>query len=134
MKNKLKLIVVSFVCLVGISYSIVSAGTNGLDLWMSGNNNNKVVDIQSQKHSFRKVGDVEVAFFSNSSFRVTSPKGISVLRFLFLLIKDGKTIINANTAETNKIKGIDCQPNNKPIPAINLASPKPIPSIFLKMK
>jgi len=79
MKNNLKLIVVSFVCLIGVSYSLVSAGTNGLDLWMSGNNNNKVVDIQSQKHSFEKAGDVEVAFFSNSSFRITSPKGISVL-------------------------------------------------------
>jgi len=45
MKNNLKLIVVSFVCLIGVSYSLVSAGTNGLDLWMSGNNNNKVVDI-----------------------------------------------------------------------------------------
>ena len=78
MKNKLKLIVASAVCLLGISYSLVFAGTNGLDLWMSGNNNNKLVEIQSQKHSYKTDGNVEVAFFSNSSFRVTSPKGITV--------------------------------------------------------
>ena len=62
MRNRLKLIVVSIVCLLGISYSLVSAGTSGLDLWMSGNNNNKVVNIQSESHSFRKAGDVEVAW------------------------------------------------------------------------
>ena len=49
MRNRLKLIVVSIVCLLGISYSLVSAGTSGLDLWMSGNNNNKVVNIQNEK-------------------------------------------------------------------------------------
>ena len=79
MKNKLKLIIASAVCVVGVCYSLVSAGTNGLDLWMSGSNNNKLVEIQSQKHSYKTAGDVEVAFFSNSSFRVTSPQGISVL-------------------------------------------------------
>ena len=79
MKDKLKLIVASAVCVLGIGYSLVVAGTNGLDLWMSGSNNNKLVEIQNQKHSYKKSGDVEVAFFSNSSFRVTSPKGITVL-------------------------------------------------------
>ena len=68
MKNKLKLIIASAVCVVGVCYSLVSAGTNGLDLWMSGSNNNKLVEIQSQKHSYKTAGDVEVAFFSNSSW------------------------------------------------------------------
>jgi hypothetical protein len=63
MKNKLKLIVASAVCVLGIGYSLVVAGTNGLDLWMSGSNNNKLVEIQNQKHSYKKSGDVEVAFF-----------------------------------------------------------------------
>jgi len=27
----------------------------------------------------------------------------------------------------------DCHPNNRPIPAINLASPSPMPSIFFKV-
>ncbi len=79
MKNRLKLFIASIVCVLGVGYSLVSATTNGLDLWMSGNNNNKVIDIQSQKHSYKTSGDVEVAFFSNSSFRLRSPKGITVL-------------------------------------------------------
>ena len=70
MKNKLKLIVTSAVCVLGIGYSLVTASTNGLDLWMSGSNNNKLVEIQSQKHSYKKSGDVEVAFFSNSSLEI----------------------------------------------------------------
>ena len=61
---------------------------------------------------------------------INGPKGISDLRFFFLLIKDGITEINPSTADAKRTKGIDCQPNNKPMPAINLASPKPIPSIF----
>ena len=68
MKNRLKLFIASIVCVLGVGYSLVSATTNGLDLWMSGNNNNKVIDIQSQKHSYKTSGDVEVAYFSNSSF------------------------------------------------------------------
>ena len=63
MKNKLKLIVTSAVCILGIGYSLVTASTNGLDLWMSGSNNNKLDEIQSQKHSYKNTGDVEVAFF-----------------------------------------------------------------------
>ena len=61
---------------------------------------------------------------------INGPKGIFDLRFFFLLIKDGVKKTNPSTADTKRTKGIACQPNNKPIPAINLASPKPIPSIF----
>ena len=61
---------------------------------------------------------------------INGPKGIFDLRFFFLLIKDGVTKINPSAADIKRTKGIDCQPNNKPIPFINLASPKPIPSIF----
>ena len=61
---------------------------------------------------------------------INGPKGIFDLRFFFLLIKDGITKINPSTADTKRTKGIDSQPNNKPMPAINLASPRPIPSTF----
>ena len=63
MRNKLKLVVASAVCVLGIGYSLVIAGTNGLDLWMSGNNNNKLVEIQNQKHSYKKSGDVSRFIF-----------------------------------------------------------------------
>lgn len=55
MKNKLKLIVISAVCVLGVGYSLVTASTNGLDLWMSGSNNNKLVEIQSQKTFLQKI-------------------------------------------------------------------------------
>ncbi len=45
-------------------------------------------------------------------------------------INDGTTKIKPKIDETKRTKGIDCQPNNKPIPAINFASPNPMPSIF----
>ena len=61
---------------------------------------------------------------------INGPKGIFDLRFFFLLIKDGVAKTNPSTAYIKRTKGIACQPNNKPIPVINLASPKPIPSIF----
>ena len=62
---------------------------------------------------------------------INGPKGIFDVRFFFLLIKDGLTNNNPNTEEIKRTGRIDCQPNKHPIPAINLASPKPIPSIFL---
>ena len=61
---------------------------------------------------------------------INGPKGIFDLRFFFLLIKDGVAKTNPSTADIKRTKGIACQPNNKPMPVINLASPKPIPSIF----
>ena len=61
---------------------------------------------------------------------INGPKGIFDLRFFFLLIKDGVAKTNPITADIKRTKGIACQPNNKPMPVINLASPKPIPSIF----
>ena len=61
---------------------------------------------------------------------INGPKGIFDLKFFFLLIKDGVAKTNPSTADIKRTKGIDCQPNNKPMPVINLASPKPIPSIF----
>ena len=41
------------------------------------------------------------------------------------------THIKATVEDINIVKGILIHPNQKPITAINLASPKPIPSFFL---
>ena len=61
---------------------------------------------------------------------INGPKGIFDLRFFVLLIIDGVAKTNPSNADIKRTKGIACQPNNKPMPVINLASPKPIPSIF----
>ena len=49
------------------------------------------------------------------------------------LIKDGIEKINATIEEIKITKGILNQPNQKPTTAINLASPSPIPSFFLRV-
>lgn len=51
----------------------------GLTSWQSGLNNNRLVQIQEEGGVQEDSGKVEVAYFANSSFRVTSPRGISVL-------------------------------------------------------
>ncbi|MEM7171013.1 MAG: MBL fold metallo-hydrolase [Pseudomonadota bacterium] len=51
----------------------------GLTSWQSGLNNNRLVQIQEEGGVQEDSGKVEVAYFANSSFRVTSPRGLSVL-------------------------------------------------------
>ena len=59
------------------------------------------------------------------------PKGISAERFLVLFINDGATVANAIKDEKKITIGMLAQPNQKPIADSNLASPKPMPSLFL---
>ena len=63
---------------------------------------------------------------------IKGPNGISDENFLLLFIKLGKTTNNATIEELNITNGIAIQPNQKPIADNNLASPNPIPSLFLK--
>ncbi len=51
--------------------------------------------------------------------------------FFVFLIKLGTEIIKADKEEKNKTKGIAIHPNQNPITDKSLASPKPIPSLFL---
>ena len=59
------------------------------------------------------------------------PKGICEERFFLFLIKSGMTLMRAIADEKKITNGIETQPNQKPITETNLASPKPIPSLFL---
>ena len=54
-------------------------------------------------------------------------------KFLDLFIKLGIANTKAIKDEKNNMKGIDIQPNQKPIADKSLASPKPIPSLFLNL-
>lgn len=65
---------------VGIIGGVASeAISTGLDTWKSGNNNNRIVDIQNTGGTQADTGKVGIAFFSNSSFQITSPRGISII-------------------------------------------------------
>ena len=62
---------------------------------------------------------------------INGPKGIWEDKFFLFFINEGKVAIKAIKDEKNKINGNEIHPNQKPIAAYNLASPSPIPSLFL---
>ena len=62
---------------------------------------------------------------------IYGPNGIWDDKFLDLLINDGKDNPKAIMDDRNNTKGIETQPNQNPIADNSLASPKPIPSLFL---
>ena len=51
---------------------------SGLNVWQMTSNHNRMLEIQSDK-SPNKAGPVEIAFYGSSAFRITSPKGVSVM-------------------------------------------------------
>jgi len=53
--------------------------STGLDTWKSGKNNNRIIEVQNNGGTQEDTGKVGVSFFSNSSFQVTSPRGISII-------------------------------------------------------
>jgi hypothetical protein len=61
------------------------------------------------------------------------PNGICEDIVLEFFNKLGITLSKAITDDKNKINGIAIHPNQKPIADNNLASPNPIPSLFLKI-
>lgn len=80
MRSALKYGTVGVVALAGISLGALSAtGDGGLDTWQSGKNHNKIIDIQNKGGDASAEGAVDVAFFSNSAFQITSPSGIKIM-------------------------------------------------------
>ena len=65
---------------VGVILGVVTQATGtGLTSWMSGNNNNRLIQIQNEGGVQPDSGEVEVAYYSNSAFSITSPRGITIL-------------------------------------------------------
>ncbi|MBN3563893.1 MBL fold metallo-hydrolase [Aliamphritea spongicola] len=56
-----------------------SASGSGLTSWMSGNNHNRIIQVQNEGGVQQDSGQVEIAYYANSAFRITSPRGISVM-------------------------------------------------------
>ncbi|WP_051482837.1 MBL fold metallo-hydrolase [Thioalkalivibrio sp. HK1] len=65
--------------LAGLGIGVVTANTSGLDTWMSGKNHNRIIEIQRSGGVQADSQKVGIAFFSNSAFRITSPKGITMM-------------------------------------------------------
>jgi len=78
MKNWQKLSLVSAV-VGGMALGVTSVQGTGLTSWKSGLNHDRIIQIQNEGGTREAAEGVEIAYFSNSSFRVTSPKGISII-------------------------------------------------------
>ena len=50
----------------------------GLNVWQMTSNHNRMIELQADT-SPAKDGPVELAYFGSSAFRITSPKGVSVM-------------------------------------------------------
>ena len=78
--KKWQTVTVTCAVALGVSLGVASQVVGeGLTAWKSGKNNNRLIQIQQQGGVRDDTGKVEIAYYSNSSFRVTSPKGITVL-------------------------------------------------------
>lgn len=52
---------------------------SGPQAWKSSKNHNRMMELQRLSGSPAAPGEVEIAYFASSAFRITSPKGVSVL-------------------------------------------------------
>lgn len=71
--------VIGATVLAGLGIGVVTANTSGLDTWMSGKNHNRIIEVQRSGGVQADSGKVGIDFFSNSAFRITSPKGITMM-------------------------------------------------------
>jgi len=53
--------------------------TAGLTSWSKLSNNNRMLEFQTTQGSPDEIGDVELAFFGSSAFRITTPLGMTLL-------------------------------------------------------
>ena len=79
MRKRIVLTVVGAVAGAGIGIGAVTAGAGGLDTWMSGMNHNRIIEVQNTGGVQEDSGKVGIAFFSNSAFQITSPRGIRIM-------------------------------------------------------
>lgn len=78
MKNWQKSALASLVA-GGVIFGIAQAQETGLTSWKSGKNHDRIIQIQNEGGTREATDGVEIAYFSNSSFQVTSPRGISII-------------------------------------------------------
>ena len=63
----------------GVVFGIAQAQETGLTSWKSGKNHDRIIQIQNEGGTREATDGVEIAYYSNSSFQVTSPRGISII-------------------------------------------------------
>lgn len=79
MRDKLKFGAIGAIVLTGVSVGALSALGTGLETWKSGKNHNRIIQVQNEGGVQADSGKVGIAFYSNSAFQITSPRGITVM-------------------------------------------------------
>ena len=78
LKKKQKIGLLSLI-VASVAVGMTQAQETGLTSWKSGLNHDRIIQIQNEGGTRDAVDGVEIAYYSNSSFGVTSPKGISII-------------------------------------------------------
>ena len=79
MKKLLKFGAISALTLAGIGLGVLNATGSGLDTWKSGKNHNRIIQVQNEGGVQAGSGKVRVAYYSNSAFQITSPRGLTIM-------------------------------------------------------
>ena len=77
--NKWQVGLISTAITVGLAVGVGEQALSQMNAWKSGKNNNRLIQIQQEGGVQDDSGKVEIAYYSNSAFRVTSPRGISIM-------------------------------------------------------
>jgi len=64
---------------LGVGLGLSQGVHSQMNAWKSSSNHNRIIAFQSEEGSPDEPGPVKVAFFSNSAFQITSPKGITLM-------------------------------------------------------
>ena len=67
------------VAVAGVALGMAQAQGTGLTSWKSGLNHDRIIQIQNEGGTREATEGVEVSYYSNSSFKVVSPRGISII-------------------------------------------------------
>ena len=74
-----KSIAIGGVIAAGLSIGIGGPAVGHLVSWESGKNNNRLIEFQNKGGVQEDSGKVGIAFYSNSSFKITSPHGMTIM-------------------------------------------------------
>jgi len=77
--KRIKLLSISLAVAAGGLAAVSEDVISQMNAWMSANNHNRIIQIQNEGGVRDATDTVEISFYSNSSFKVTSPRGVSML-------------------------------------------------------
>ncbi len=75
----MKTLLISGVVVTGLSVGLAGPAVSHLVSWESGKNNNRLVEFQNKGGVQEDSGKVGIAYYSNSSFQITSPRGMTIM-------------------------------------------------------